>query len=204
MWAVSIILQPIHRTAYNVQNAIDAPYHAIDGPRNNRGAEGNIARLLAAWRQDNRPVIHIRHDSTFPTSAYRPGQDGNKFKTEVTPAAGETVISTYEHHGLSEKCGDLGGREGPRSGQQETVAVPNCLPQNRRSTPTAVPEQVYSMGDVNAFTNARCSALATTHERYGLTEFCGRKQRTLRYSQSSRTRVDSFATIFADSWSPKR
>ena len=77
----------------DVQNAIDAPYHAIDGPRNNRGAEGNIARLLAAWRQDNRPVIHIRHDSTFPTSAYRPGQDGNKFKTEVTPAAGETVIS---------------------------------------------------------------------------------------------------------------
>jgi nicotinamidase-related amidase len=77
----------------DVQKAIDAPYHAVDGPRNNLAAEGNIARLLATWRRDNRPIIHIRHDSTFPASAYRPGQDGNEFKVEVAPAAGETVIS---------------------------------------------------------------------------------------------------------------
>lgn len=77
----------------DVQRAIDAAYHAADGPRNNPGAEKNIARLLAAWRRDNRPIIHIRHDSTFPASAYRPGQDGNDFKTEVAPAPGETVIA---------------------------------------------------------------------------------------------------------------
>ena len=51
-----------------------------------------MARLLAAWRKDRRPVIHIRHDSTFPASAYRPGQEGNNFKTEVEPVPGETVI----------------------------------------------------------------------------------------------------------------
>lgn len=51
-----------------------------------------LARLLAAWRRDKRPIIHIRHDSTFPASAYRPGQDGNEFKDEVAPAAGETII----------------------------------------------------------------------------------------------------------------
>ena len=76
----------------DVQKAIDADYHAAEGPRNNLGAEQNIARLLAAWRKDKRTVIHIRHDSTFATSAYRPGQSGNEFKTEVAPVAGETVI----------------------------------------------------------------------------------------------------------------
>jgi nicotinamidase-related amidase len=77
----------------DVQKAIDAPYHAAEGPRNNPDAVANIARLLAAWRRDNRPVIHIRHDSTFPASAYRPGQEGNQFKDEVAPAAGERVIA---------------------------------------------------------------------------------------------------------------
>ena len=76
----------------DVQRAIDAPYHATEGPRNNWDAEKNISRLLAAWRHENRPIVHIRHDSTFIASAYRPGQDGNDFKTEVAPAAGETVI----------------------------------------------------------------------------------------------------------------
>jgi nicotinamidase-related amidase len=77
----------------DVQKAIDASYHAAEGPRNNPDAEQKIARLLAVWRRDHRPIIHIRHDSTFPTSAYRPGQAGNEFKDEVAPAAGETVIA---------------------------------------------------------------------------------------------------------------
>jgi len=76
----------------DVQKAIDAAYHAVDGPRNNPDAERNIARILAAWRQDSRPIIHIRHDSTSPASAYRPGQDGNDFKVAVAPAAGEVII----------------------------------------------------------------------------------------------------------------
>jgi nicotinamidase-related amidase len=76
----------------DAQKAIDAAYHAAEGSRNNPDAEKNIARLLAAWRRDNRPVIHIRHDSTFPASAYRPGQEGNNFKDEVAPVAGETII----------------------------------------------------------------------------------------------------------------
>jgi nicotinamidase-related amidase len=77
----------------DVQKAIDADYHASEGPRNNLNAEQNIAQLLAAWRRSRRPIIHIRHDSTFPASAYRPGQEGNEFKPEVAPVAGETVIS---------------------------------------------------------------------------------------------------------------
>jgi nicotinamidase-related amidase len=77
----------------DVQKAIDASYHAAEGPRNNPDAEQKIAQLLAAWRQAGRPIVHIRHDSTFADSAYRPGQTGNEFKDEVAPVAGEMVIA---------------------------------------------------------------------------------------------------------------
>lgn len=76
----------------DVQKAIDARYHAAHGPRNNADAEGKIARLLAEWRRDGRAIIHVRHDSTFRESAYRPGQEGNDFKDEVAPLAGEIII----------------------------------------------------------------------------------------------------------------
>lgn len=76
----------------DVQRAIDAPYHAIRGPRNNPAAEIKIAQLLAHWRKNEWPIIHIRHDSTFPNSAYRTGQEGNRFKEEVAPFPDETII----------------------------------------------------------------------------------------------------------------
>ena len=52
-----------------------------------------MARLLAAWREAGRPIFHIRHDSTEPTSAYRPGQPGNAFKPVAVPLPGEPVIA---------------------------------------------------------------------------------------------------------------
>jgi nicotinamidase-related amidase len=76
----------------DVQKAIDAPYHAVYGPRNNPYAEANIARLLSAWRLRGFPVLHIRHDSTSPESAYRPGQEGNEFKREVAPHENESIF----------------------------------------------------------------------------------------------------------------
>jgi nicotinamidase-related amidase len=76
----------------DVQQAIDADYHAADGPRNHPQAEARIASLLDKWRREGRPVIHIRHDSCFQESAYRPGQAGNAFKDEVSPIPGELVI----------------------------------------------------------------------------------------------------------------
>ncbi len=56
-------------------------------------AERHIAMLLDAWRLRKLPVYHIRHDSRFPDSAYRPGQPGHEFKASVKPLAGETVIA---------------------------------------------------------------------------------------------------------------
>jgi nicotinamidase-related amidase len=58
----------------DVQRAIDDPSWAADRPRNNPGAEANIAALLANWRQLGFPIFHVKHDGTFPTSTYRPGQ----------------------------------------------------------------------------------------------------------------------------------
>ena len=77
----------------DLQKAIDDPRWPKDGPRNNPEAEANIARLLASWREAGRPIFHIRHDSTEPQSAYRPGQPGNDFKAEALPLPGETVIA---------------------------------------------------------------------------------------------------------------
>jgi nicotinamidase-related amidase len=73
----------------DLQKAID---HPSWGHRNNPDAEGNIAALLAAWRQSGRPIYHIRHDSVEPDSHYRPGQPGNDFKPEAMPEPGEAII----------------------------------------------------------------------------------------------------------------
>lgn len=73
----------------DVQKGID---HPSWGRRNNPQAEANIARLLDAWRAAAKPIFHIKHNSTEPKSAYRPGQPGNDFKPEVRPLPGETVI----------------------------------------------------------------------------------------------------------------
>lgn len=78
----------------DLQKAIDAPYW---GPRNNPMAERNVARLLAAWRRAGRSLYHIRHDSTKPNSAYRPGQPGHAFKDEAAPLPGETIIVKRVH-----------------------------------------------------------------------------------------------------------
>ncbi len=77
----------------DVQNAIDDARWRQYGDRNQPHAEHNMARLVTAWRERGWPIYHIRHDSLFPDSAYRPGQPGNDFKREVAPLAGETVIA---------------------------------------------------------------------------------------------------------------
>ena len=89
-----------HNTALlviDVQYAIEDPRWSQHGPRNNPGAEGNIAKLLDAWRREQRPLFHVRHDSTRPDSAYRPGQRGNEFKLEVAPLPGEALIAKRVH-----------------------------------------------------------------------------------------------------------
>ena len=74
----------------DVQHAIGDPCW---GQRNNLMAEANIARLLAAWRARDLPLVHIRHDSVVEGSPYAPGQPGHAFKPEAVPLEHERVMA---------------------------------------------------------------------------------------------------------------
>jgi nicotinamidase-related amidase len=74
----------------DVQRAIDDPKW---GARNNPDAEARIAALLEAWRGAGMPIVHVRHDSTEPSSSYRPGSAGHPFKPEAMPQAAESVVA---------------------------------------------------------------------------------------------------------------
>jgi nicotinamidase-related amidase len=72
----------------DVQQAFDAPRW---GARNNLEAEANISRLLTAWRASGRPVIHVHHESTSPTGAFRKNDHGILTKPEAVPVEGERL-----------------------------------------------------------------------------------------------------------------
>jgi nicotinamidase-related amidase len=74
----------------DIQRGFDDP---VLGRRNNPDAEANAAHLLNHWRSSGRPLIHIQHLSTSPTSPLRPGQDGVEFKHEVAPIPGERIVT---------------------------------------------------------------------------------------------------------------
>ncbi|MTW14154.1 isochorismatase family protein [Pseudoduganella eburnea] len=60
--------------------------------RNNHQAEHAIASLLAQWRAQGAPVIHVRHMSRTPGSPFWPGQPGAEFQPALSPLASEHVV----------------------------------------------------------------------------------------------------------------
>ena len=67
------------------------------GPRNNPHAEKAIAALLAAWREEGLPIVHIRHDFVEPGSPYRPDRASHAFRPETAPRPGEAVVGKRAH-----------------------------------------------------------------------------------------------------------
>jgi nicotinamidase-related amidase len=63
------------------------------GQRNNPSAEDVAAHLLAAWRDHDALVVHVRHDSTEPDSPLRRGEAGFAWKAKTRPAGDECVVT---------------------------------------------------------------------------------------------------------------
>jgi len=73
----------------DVQQAFNDPSW---GQRNNPLAEANIAALLAGWRDQQRPIVHVQHRSPRMESLFHPERPGFKVKPEAQPMPGEPVI----------------------------------------------------------------------------------------------------------------
>lgn len=74
---------------------IDVQQGMVDptrGPRNNPDAESNLERILSAWREAGRPLIHVKHNSTRPDSVFHPTHPGNEIQSFARPADGELLI----------------------------------------------------------------------------------------------------------------
>jgi nicotinamidase-related amidase len=59
------------------------------GPRNNPGADDNIAALIDVWQATGRPVVFVRHDSVKAGSPLRTGYVGNELKDYVEQRRGK-------------------------------------------------------------------------------------------------------------------
>ncbi|MBV1810913.1 cysteine hydrolase family protein [Pseudomonas viridiflava] len=67
--------------------------HPRLGRRNNPQAEARMSELLSAWREAGRPVIHVRHFSTSPSSVFWPEQSGVGYQPAFVPQADERELS---------------------------------------------------------------------------------------------------------------
>ncbi|PAM95316.1 cysteine hydrolase [Flavobacterium sp. IR1] len=62
------------------------------GERNNPSAEQNAGEILKLWRENEFPIFHVQHCSSNPNSLLNENNEGNEFKDEVKPLAGEIII----------------------------------------------------------------------------------------------------------------
>jgi nicotinamidase-related amidase len=62
------------------------------GVRNNPDAETNIAQLLSSWRDQGRPIIHVKHNSIHAGSVFHASHPGNDIQEFARPIGDEPLI----------------------------------------------------------------------------------------------------------------
>lgn len=69
---------------------LETTYYGTE--RNNPDAEKKCGEVLAAFRSNNLPIFHVKHNSTNPKSPLFPGKLGNSIHPAVEPLAHEPII----------------------------------------------------------------------------------------------------------------
>ena len=62
------------------------------GSRNNPNAEQNLAHLLNTWREQRRPIQHVKHNSIRDDSVFHPAHPGNQIQKFAQPRDDEPLI----------------------------------------------------------------------------------------------------------------
>jgi nicotinamidase-related amidase len=74
----------------DMQRAFDIP----PWPRRwNSAVDQNGLSLLTRWREADRPIIHVRHDSVTEGSTLAPGTEGNRFRPGFEPLTDEQLVT---------------------------------------------------------------------------------------------------------------
>jgi nicotinamidase-related amidase len=104
---VEMHANPTHTPAPSALLIIDMQQgiQGVTKPRNNPNAETCIAELLAYWRSQVLPCVHIRHVSRQADSVFAPGQPGVCFQAALAPLPTEPVFEknvtdAFIHSGL--------------------------------------------------------------------------------------------------------
>lgn len=134
------------------QQGIDDPSW---GRRNNPWAEAVARRLLTAWRDGSRPVIHVQHLSREPHSPYRPGQPGVEFKEALRPQRGEFIVQKATNSAFV----DTGLEALLRQQAIDTLVVAGVITNN------AVEATVRTAGNLGYQTYLVADATATVDKR---------------------------------------
>ena len=70
------------------------------GPRSSGDVEGNLLRLLAAWRKRDMPIFHVQHSSVEPDSPLRSERSGFAFKAGFEPKNDEPHLVKHVNSGF--------------------------------------------------------------------------------------------------------